>query len=132
MLTLRQVLIDRIPGGIVAEDGELCVMRFRGKGEETMTFGIPLSEVAKLVELCALALTEAARKGHDVDAKLLDSLCRFKVGLWKRVPANNGKTSLTLTLESGGVLAFELPERMAASAFIPTNDSASVLEADIH
>ena len=132
MFTLQQVLIDSIPGGIIAADGELCVMRFRGKGEEIIAFSIPLSEVTKLVELCALALTEAARKGHDVDAKLTDSLYRLKVGLCKRALAHNGKTDLTLMLESGGVLAFELPAHTVASGFVPTYDSAAKLGADIH
>jgi len=107
-------------------------MRFRGKGEEIIAFSVPLPEVTKLVELRALALTEAARKGHDVDAKLPDSLYRLKVGLCKRAPAHNGKADLTLMLESGGVLAFELPAQMVASGVVPTHDSAAKLGADIH
>lgn len=116
-MNASNIAVQNVADAAVAADGRHVLVSLRDIDAHDLALRLPATQVARLVEVCALALTQAARQGHDIDDKLLDTQARFRIGFWKRIAAQDGGTTLSLTFENGGVLAFDLSAPLAQSMF---------------
>ncbi len=62
-----------------------------------------------MIEHFARILSESARDGHDIDAKLLGTDAVFRVHWWHAQREADGTSVLVLALGSGARLAFAFP-----------------------
>jgi hypothetical protein len=113
-MRIRARLIESIVDAATTADGGHVALRLRDVDAEEFTLGVPIEQIGQLIELGAQALRDCAQQGEDIEARLLGTSGRFPVTWWNlaRRP-DDGIVVLTLTLASGGTLAFELPSAMA-------------------
>jgi hypothetical protein len=116
-MNASDITVQNVADAAVTADGKHVLLSLRDMNAHDLALRLPAHQVRRLVEVCALALTQVARQSHDIDSKLLDTQGRFRIGFWKRIAGNDGGTTLSLTFESGGVLAFDLSAPVARSMF---------------
>lgn len=107
--------IDSIVDAVTTIDGQHIALRLRDVDAQEFILGIPITQVERLIELGARALTDRAREGHDTESKLLGSTAAFPVVSLHLGPAADCGAILGLTLQSGGILAFRLSPPMVAA-----------------
>ncbi len=112
-MKVRATCIDAILDATLSSDQQHCAIRLRDADATEFTLGIPVAQLARLVESSARMLAESARNGCDIESKLTGTKGRFPVLWWNISPGAEETVVLVLTLESGGSLAFVLPRETA-------------------